>query len=284
MSLCIKTIEGMACKSHVNIMASKRMKKILKGKDMKLKICESQLLEQKMLMGQLSSSNRTPLLKETLEKCASLCLPHTRQRTRAAKIHEALVDRNDPFFCGIVFNITCEWSNKMNREFFSGWKLLQVWDTNEVVTINLGGITSLRSVEKLEKFERGSMLHGGTVCHYARKLESESSCHVKMTICPQDGGEDEVIYWNYEEHLRYVLKHYGLEEKARTHQVDMGAAFDGASLTEHLHFVALGLKVVDDDTIYPHTNQHKYVLHSFWEDLQPPFKRNLHLQCIGSGT
>ena len=54
-------------------------------------------------------------------------------------------------------------------------------------------------------------------------------------------GNKEVIVWGLEKQFRFLLKMYGLEDKARRIGVGIGAAaFDGASLTGHIHFDALG--------------------------------------------
>lgn len=157
-------------------------------------------------------------------------------------------------FGGVGHGLACEWEKSHHRNIFHGWRMLRAKDFCEGGTVNSSGISIIRSVEKLKAYERGVMGHGTTIQKYAAILEEESSLYVPMEINKRENGK-EIIMWDVESQLCFLLKHYGLEDKEARQSISISAALDGASLSTNLHYVALGFKMCDDDTLSTLYNQ-----------------------------
>jgi hypothetical protein len=137
------------------------------------------------------------------------------------------------------------------RLFFSKQKWAQAVDINH--GLNLGGIEVIRSMEGIKKGAMGLVWSSGTVKDVHRAVEREMQTKVPFKL----SGEHHEDMWidgvqlDVKKLLIYLIKHFGLEEKARAGGCEIATTVDGAKLDNYCIHVTYGFKMTDKDTHYP---------------------------------
>jgi len=123
--------------------------------------------------------------------------------------------------------------------------------------LNLNGVEHLREfVEELERYERGCIPSRSTIQDRQRKLESYmSSTYMPYTCKYDDILKCEIASFKPQDVLKFILKTFQLDERAKSHSVELAITEDGARLTNKYGHVSVGFKVVDKSARDPITKE-----------------------------
>jgi hypothetical protein len=120
--------------------------------------------------------------------------------------------------------------------------------------LNYQALQAIRTVEKLDKFERGMIPSCTTVQRTCTLLEDHMKNEwgiVAQSIPPFGTYDDaqlsfEMVGFDAEILLRFLLKHYGLYQLAQEQEdVEIAITCDGAEFTKNVGHVTIGWKIVD---------------------------------------
>jgi hypothetical protein len=121
--------------------------------------------------------------------------------------------------------------------------------------LNLGGIEAIRNMEGTKKGAMGLVLSSGTGNDVHRAVEREMHTKVAFKLIGErhDNMCTDGVQLNVKELLIYLIKHFGLEEKARASGCEIAITVDGAKLDEYCIHVTCGFKMTDKDARDPLT-------------------------------
>jgi len=138
---------------------------------------------------------------------------------------------------------------KEQRGLFAPWKVLRAIDQSAVGGLNYNGIETLRSVEGLEKYERGVLPSRLVVQRASYDLQE-----IGQTLVPFEKKESnlgEMYQYNYEMFVCFILKIFGLEDIAQTESMELCIKLDGAELCDGISHLTAGIKVTDARAVDP---------------------------------
>jgi hypothetical protein len=123
--------------------------------------------------------------------------------------------------------------------------------------LNLGGIEVIRNMEGTEKGVMGLVWSSGTVKDVHRAVEREMKTKVVFKLIGKrhDDMWIDGVQLNVKELLIYLIKHFGLEEKARASGCEIDITVDGAKLDDYCIHVTCGFKMTDKDARDPLTGK-----------------------------
>jgi len=116
----------------------------------------------------------------------------------------------------------------------------------------LTALKSIRSIQELEKYERGYFPCHTTVMREQVKLEKEMKNILGFSHKRNKRLNSEVASFDPEKLLCFIIKQYGLHEIALSESIEIAITADGASLgNSGIGHMTIGYKVVDKRAIIP---------------------------------
>jgi hypothetical protein len=141
------------------------------------------------------------------------------------------------------------------RETLFNKKKAQAVDMNH--GLNLGVIEVIRNTEGTKKGAMGLVWLSGTVKDVHRAVEREMKTKVAFKLIGErhDDMWIDGVQLNVKELLIYLIKHFGLEEKARASGFEISITVDGAKLDDYCIHVTCGFIMTDKDARDPLTGK-----------------------------
>jgi hypothetical protein len=137
----------------------------------------------------------------------------------------------------------------VHKKKFLPWKVLRAIDLSIGGCLNYSGVDALRSVEGLERYERGILPSRSSIQRAAYALNDLGD-----TIIPFERKECELgecYQYNYEKYIRFLLKTFKLHEIAQRESVELCFTLDGAELYKGIQHLTAGVKITDARAIDP---------------------------------
>jgi hypothetical protein len=121
----------------------------------------------------------------------------------------------------------------LRETLFTKKKSAQAVDMNH--GLNLGGMEVIRNMEGTKKGSMGLVWSSCTVKDVHREVEQEMKAKVAFKLISERHGNMWIdgVQLNVKELLIYLIKHFGLEEKARASGCEIAITVDGAKLDEN---------------------------------------------------
>jgi len=133
---------------------------------------------------------------------------------KITKVFDSIIDEYG------IGKLPKKYSRLYCREVFSDWKVAKAIDSS-TGGINLTGLESLRRAETLRKWDRGCLSSRTSVQRAQRELEDYMTSQLPISCWYDDSVQRKVVSFAPEDVLRYMLRHYGLEEIAKTSSVEI---------------------------------------------------------------
>ncbi len=197
-------------------------------------------------------ANRVAAVGAAIIAVISVLMSRTHVLTRPQTICEALFEH-------AIFGIEetqvmlCEMFKryffKEQRELFAPWKVLRAIDLSAVGGLNYNGIETLRSIECVEKYQRGILPARTSVQRASCQLHEIGQKLIPFERKQSDFGE--MFQYDYEKFLRYILKTFKLDELAQTKTVELSITLDGAELCDGISHLTAGIKITNGRAIDP---------------------------------
>jgi hypothetical protein len=133
------------------------------------------------------------------------------------------------------------------RQVFLPWKILHAIDLSIAGSLNYNGVGTLRSVEELERYQRGILPLRSQIQRASYELHN-----IAQGIIPFEKKESELgemFAYDYELFIRYILKSFLLYEIAQRESVEICMTLDGAELCDGLSHLTAGIKISDHRAI-----------------------------------
>ena len=136
----------------------------------------------------------------------------------------------------------------MRQYVWNAWKIQKAIDLSPCGGLNYSGIESLRTVEELDKWERGCLPSESTIRRSAKALEEYAlSLGLEINVKATEYGN--VYYFDPATLLRIIVEEHGMTEIAREGSNEkpmlLSVTIDGALLTADLKHITFGLKKAD---------------------------------------
>jgi hypothetical protein len=136
----------------------------------------------------------------------------------------------------------------LRETMFTKKKWAQAVDMNH--GLNLGVIEVIHETEGNKKGCMGLVWSSGTLTYVHRAVEREIMSTVSFKLigeAHQDVRVDGVVL-DMKELLIYIIKHYGLEAKAKATGCEISTTADGAKLDNYCCHITCGFKLTDEDS------------------------------------
>jgi hypothetical protein len=119
--------------------------------------------------------------------------------------------------------------------------------------LNLGEIEVIRSTEGTQKGAMVLVLSSGTMkdVHHAVEREMKTKVLFKVIGERHDNIWIDGVQLEVKELLIYIIKYFGLKEKARATGCEIAMTVDGAKLDNYCIHVICGFKITDKDELNP---------------------------------
>ncbi len=213
-----------------------------------IKECKKALPAQReLVVGRLSTCVRT-LLKILL---------HQKWETTQAK------HLLDAIFTGGIFNgslwkseLLARCRKEVNQRIFKPWLIQKAIDVGHAGSLNYGGLELLNKIDPLPKRSRRCLPSSTSVRRCARELEDYAKSllpyeHSLTTYGP-------LYYFVFEPLVRHLAKSFSLDQYAKEGSnappPQIAGTVDGAKLTNKLHHLLGGFKVLDQRAMDPNSN------------------------------
>jgi hypothetical protein len=159
---------------------------------------------------------------------------HAKDISNMTSLRYLLIGFVTVFLCETVF--TKKWAQAVN--------------TNH--GMNLGGIEVIRNMEGTKKGAMGLVWSSGTVKDVHPAVEREMKTKVSFKLIGERHEEMWIdgVQLHAKEVLICLIKHFGLEEKARASSCEIAITLDGAKLDDYCIHVTCGFKMTDKCALY----------------------------------
>jgi hypothetical protein len=122
--------------------------------------------------------------------------------------------------------------------------------------LNYQGLEAFRSLQPLKKFQRGFIPCSSTVQRHCLELEERMKEEGIEPFSTWDEQiQAEVVTFDTEKLLRFLLRYFGLEEIAQEESVVIAVTTDGAVFTKNVGHCTIGIKIVDSRATDPITKK-----------------------------
>ena len=201
-----------------------------------------------------SNSERDATFKKVVENAAKLCYPYARRSTKTKKLLDLL--ESGSLFNSESFMTTWKGNvaKKLTRATFSPPLVLQAIDSSDEGGWNISGAACYRNIQQLNKYERGFLFSKGPIIRAAQDLEREARTIVDFKLVKEEGQSERVEYTDFAKIIAEDIKAHGLEHKALTNGVEIGASSDGADFSRSRGHTSTGWRILDIDAKVPGTD------------------------------
>jgi hypothetical protein len=136
-----------------------------------------------------------------------------------------------------------------HRNIFSPWKILRAIDLSIGGCLNYNGVEVLRSVEGLERYERGILPSRSSIQRCAYELHTLGQLHIPFE--KKECALGECFAYDYEKLVRFLLQSFSLYDVAQRETVELCITLDGAELCDGIQHLTAGVKITDKRAIDP---------------------------------
>ena len=190
---------------------------------------------------------------------AKLCYPYSWLSTKARKV-AYLLETGELFSSReTVLNTFKQKATQLSRAVFAPEKVLKKVDLSPIGGgLNFSGCTLYAHVQELQKHERGFLFSKSSIVRAARELETEAKKINDFGLVHKEEESERVEYKNLGKFIVEDLRAHGLEQKALTVGVEIGASSDGADFSRARGHTSTGYRILDIDAKKPGTNEFLY--------------------------
>ena len=225
-----------------------------------------------------SGKERDAAFKTAIEQVSKLCYPYARRATKTKKILDLLESgalfKTESFMAKWKYNA----AKKLTRATFSPPLVLQAIDDSEEGGWNISGAACYRNIEQLKKYDRGFLFSKGPIIKAAKDLENEAKKIVDFKLVKEERICEHVEYSDFGKIIVEDIKAHGLEHKALTEGVLIGARSDGADFSRSRGHTSTGWRILDIGAKVPGTD--KPFFNNGLDELNRQKLKNYHTKDI----
>jgi len=179
--------------------------------------------------------------------------PYNRYGSKRLKLEISVAIMDEQFLNGRVHNELMKgFIIKYRNGTYTARNILRAMDLSSG-GLNLSAIEILRSAEGLSSRERGFLPSKGQIQNVQRILEKYARNLIPCKYQSTDDGE--CITFEAKELVRLVINSYQLNNIGKRRPLVWAVTSDGSKISNHLHIVIAGFKVVDIGAIDPITKK-----------------------------
>lgn len=167
-------------------------------------------------------------------------------------LNRKIVDEGEDMVEAIIL----EAKSLMRKITFQPWRVGKAMDRS-FGGLNFEAYSIFRTIEGTAKGKHGMLPSSSSVKNSLKELNQYMDVeHFTFTQNYMDHGE--VIGFDVEKMIRFIIQRYGLHDHAINGPVELAVTVDGAQLTNDIGHVTLGVKLVDPRCIDPLTGENMF--------------------------